>query len=142
MSSPLSILKTAGVKPESKQPEMACCMADLIGKAFSTRNLLHFAHWSTNSYAAHEALGGLYYDIIEKLDEIVEVYQGKFGLLNISSQPAVKMTKDIVKHVKEESEWMCEHKAAIAQGLSPVMNLLDELEAAYLKTIYKLENLK
>lgn len=127
----------------AKKPANSDCtmMCELISKAFTTRNLLHFAHWSTGSLAAHLAVGDLYDGIIDKLDDIVEVYMGKFGKLDIKSQPAASMPADICEHVKLEMEWLCDNKQAIANNFAPVVNMLDDLEAAYSKACYKLTNL-
>lgn len=114
---------------------------ELISKAFTTRNLLHFKHWNTQSYSKHEALGSLYDDIIEQLDKIVEVYQGKFGLLSNLSVPAASVPEDILAYIKAEVDWVCKNKCSISQDNGAIKNLLDELEGMYLKTIYKLENL-
>lgn len=123
-------------------PKADCTMmCELISKAFTTRNLLHFAHWSTGSLAAHLAVGDMYDGIIDKLDDIVEVYMGKFGKLDIKSQPAATMPADITEHVKQEMEWLCDNKNAIANSFTPVVNMLDDLEAMYAKTVYKLTNL-
>ena len=115
---------------------------DLISKVFCTRNLLHFAHWKTTSYAQHRAMGSLYDSIVDQVDKIVEAYQGKFGLLDGLTTPKAKVPKDICKHVEEESNWMCNNKDSISNDNDAVKNLLDELEAMYLSTIYKLKNLR
>ena len=51
---------------------------DLIARVFCTRNCAHLAHWASDSYAEHEALGSFYEDIIDILDNFVEVYQGNY----------------------------------------------------------------
>lgn len=135
MASPLEILKSAKV-------DKGGCICKLISKAFTTRNLLHFAHLSTNSYAAHEALRDMYDDIIEKIDDIAEVYQGQFGLIGGLSSESAVVPKDICEHVKQEAAWLEANRSNIAKGSTPVENMLDELIATYYKTIYKLENLR
>lgn len=117
-------------------------IAEMISKVFTTRNLLHFAHWSTNSFAAHMALGDLYDEIVNQVDEIVECYQGKNGLLKGLYAQRASIPGDICEHVKSEAEWIAQNKEEIAGGTDSIMNLLDELDAAYLKAIYKLENLR
>jgi hypothetical protein len=135
MSNPKDILKKAVAGSDCSK------MCELVQRTFTTRNLLHFAHLSTKSYAAHMALGSLYDDIVEKVDGIAETMQGKFGLLEGLSQPASSMPSDIVKHVEEEMEWMCDNKPAISRGFAPVTNLLDDLEGTYSQTLYRLKNL-
>ena len=36
---------------------------DLIARVFCTRNCAHLAHWASDSYAEHEALGSFYENI-------------------------------------------------------------------------------
>lgn len=141
MASPIEVLKNA-VKVAEKKDVDHSCIQELVARAFTTRNLLQFDHWNTGSFASHMATGDLYDGIIDKIDAIVEAYMGKFGKLTITSQPAAQMPECICKHIKEEAEWMCDHKDKIANGSAPVKNMLDDLEGAYDSCVYKLENLK
>lgn len=136
-----SILKKGLETTEKEEDKGTGTINELISKAFTTRNLLHFKHWNTKSFAQHDALGELYDEIVDQIDEIVEVYQGKFGILTNLSVPSASVPEDIISHVKAESEWVCANKCSIAKENDAVKNLLDELEGMYLKTIYKLENL-
>lgn len=141
MANPLEILKGSGIgKAKNKSVEGVIC--ELISKAFTTRNLLHFAHWNTGSFAAHMALGDLYDDIIEDIDEIVEVYQGKYGLVSNLYTDAAKLPTDICLHVKAEAMWVEDNRTFISKGETAIENLIDNLIAHYHKTVYKLENLK
>ena len=145
---PMEMMK--GAKKESKTYETKehatseggnKYIKELINRVFTTRNLVHFAHWNTNSYAKHQALGGLYDGIVAKIDEIVEVYQGKFGLLQGLMSGCTAVPQDITAHIEEEAEWMMANRKEIAGECDAVLNLLDELEAGYLTAIYKLKNL-
>lgn len=137
MASPKEMLSKAVVTKGNSD-----ALRELVSRAFTTRNLLQFSHWSTGSLAAHLATGDLYDAIIDKIDDIVETYMGKHGKLVIKSQPAATVPDCICAHVKAEAEWMCDNKHAIANGSAPVLNMLDDLEGIYDKTVYKLENLK
>lgn len=141
MASPIMVLKISGVKnKKDKSPDGV--ISELISKAFTTRNLLHFAHWNTGSFAAHMALGDLYDGIIEDIDDIVETYQGKFGLVKDLHCDAAKLPDDICSHVKAEAEWVEENRTFISKGETSIENLIDNLIGSYHKTVYKLENLK
>ena len=37
-------------------------------------------HWQTKSYAEHQALGGLYDSLGDKIDEFVETFSGRYGV--------------------------------------------------------------
>ena len=42
----------------------------------------HILHWTTRSYAEHQALGTFYEELPDLLDAFVEAFQGKYGLLH------------------------------------------------------------
>jgi DNA-binding ferritin-like protein len=140
MANPKSVL-TAAIGTKPKEDEVESKMCDLIEKAFTTRNLLHYAHLSTKSYAAHQALGTMYEEIIDKIDSIAEVYQGKFGLLSNLEQCAATIPKDIVKYVEDEANWIDDNRVFISKGYKPIDNMMDDLLALYQQTLYKLKNL-
>lgn len=137
MANPLEILKSSGVKKKADNS----AITELITRAFTTRNLLHFAHWSTKSLAQHLAVGDLYDQIIDTIDDIVECYQGKNGLLSGLRCPAVEMPSDIVAHVRSEMDWVEANRDRISGGNNSIGNLVDSLTGHYQKCVYKLENL-
>ena len=148
MATPKDMLKiVVKAKKENEEYDAAKSgdssgIKELIARVFTTRNLAHFAHWKTNSYAAHMATGDLYDEIVELIDGIVEVYQGKFGLIQGASTNAASVPECLCKHVEQEAQWVAANKERIANKCSAIENELDTLEAAYLKVIYKLKNLK
>lgn len=46
---------------------------------FQMQNTLKFAHWRTKSYATHKALDKFMKHFLDKMDEFIEVWQGKYG---------------------------------------------------------------
>ena len=118
----------------------------LISPVFYTRNSAHLQHWKVKgpgSYAQHAALGSFYDGLIDKIDSIVEVYQGYFDLIAlVPPRPGALLPNDIVKHLSEDCDWIMENREEIAQDNSAVENLVDELLALYMSTLYKLRNLK
>jgi len=113
----------------------------LISRVFYARNLAHYEHWRTESYAQHKALGKFYDGVIEALDALVEAYQGLNGL--IGSIPSPTDTKgDSLKILKADAEWIEANHEEICGGNRAVANLIDNVTGIYLTTIYKLENLR
>jgi hypothetical protein len=113
----------------------------LISRVFYARNLAHYEHWRTKSYAQHKALGKFYDGVVEALDALVEAYQGLNGL--IGSIPSPTDTKgDSLKILKADAEWIEANHEEISGGNRAVANLIDNVTGIYLSTIYKLENLK
>jgi hypothetical protein len=113
---------------------------ELVGRVFATRNAAHIAHWRTKSFAQHVALDEFYSGLVEKIDEIVEVYQGAFGLIDAPTIPSVK-PDGILQHIADETSWIEENREKIAQEFCAVENLLDDLAGLYSRTYYKLKNL-
>ena len=116
---------------------------ELVSRVFATRNAAHLAHWAAEgegSDARHRALGDFYDGVIESIDKIVEIYQGAFGLIGKVEQRIEE--GDIIDLIGAEANWIVENRGEIARGLPPIENLLDELAGLYLKTFYKLRNLR
>lgn len=112
----------------------------LIATTFAARNQAHIEHWNSTSYAEHLALGDFYDEIIDLVDAFVECYQGKFGL--VGKVKLVPSTQPILDMLKEDSEWIEDNREGITKGINALGNLLDNITELYLRTIYKLENLK
>ncbi|NBW11885.1 MAG: hypothetical protein EBR82_28015 [Caulobacteraceae bacterium] len=105
------------------------------------RNAAHLAHWATKSYSEHKALGKLYDDLIDKIDNIVEAYQGYYGL--IGEVRIMMMPKDrIADLVRTELGWIQSNREKIAKKNTMIENLIDDLMQTYSTTHYKLVNLK
>lgn len=113
---------------------------ELVEKVFATRDAVHSGHWKTKSYSEHVALGDLYDGIVDKIDGIVEMYQGAFGLIDpVESKPVVG--KDIVRHLTDEAKWINDNREAISGDICAIENALDDLAGLYYRTLYKLKNL-
>lgn len=121
-------------------------MDRLIARVFATRDSTQLAHWAAKghgSYAKHVALGELYDGIIDKLDEIVEVYQGSGkGLVSVAFQSPRVSPEAIVDHIRNEADWIAKSREEIAAGIPSVLNLVDELHATYCRALYKLTYLQ
>lgn len=113
----------------------------LISRVFYARNLAHWSHWRTKSYAQHQALGQFYDDVIEALDTLVEAYQGAFDVIGDIPAPTAKGS-EVLPILRSDAKWIEEHHEEICEGNRAVANLIDSVTGVYLSTIYKLENLK
>jgi hypothetical protein len=113
----------------------------LISRVFYARNLAHFAHWRTKSYAQHQALGSFYDGVIDAIDPLVEAYQGAYDLIGAIPAPG-EMEKDALKCLEADAEWIEKNHEKICKGNRAVGNLVDGVTEVYLSAIYKLRNLK
>lgn len=112
----------------------------LAARVFADRDAAHRAHWATASYAAHMALGDLYEALPGAVDEIVEVYQGAFGLIGQFSVEAEPVDA-IVPYLQASVTWIEAGRDKIARGSTAVQNLIDGLIGEYRRALYKLVNL-
>lgn len=114
---------------------------DLVSRVFAMRNAAHLAHWSTKSYAEHKALGKFYDELIDKIDSIIEAYQGWFGLIG-EVRMIVMSKKDIAEAIRTDLTWMSTNRDKICKKNTMMENLIDDLMQLYSTTHYKLVNLK
>jgi DNA-binding ferritin-like protein len=116
-------------------------LEELICRTFYTRNEAHLAHWRTKSFAEHKALDEFYNGVIETIDEIVEAYQGSFGIIKELPEEEYK-DMEILERLQDDAKWINKNRSKIARNVPSIENLVDELTDLYLTTIYKLKFLK
>ena len=109
----------------------------LIARAFASRNCAHLTHWKTRSLAEHLATGEFYDEVIDIVDNLVECYQGNFGL--IKEVPLSNHQGDILTCLEADAIWIAENEDEITGEVDALENILQELLGLYLKTIYKLK---
>ena len=120
--------------------------AEFFGLLFQVRNQAHLRHLKPSkpgqlgSGWEHSALNSFYDGILDMADSLIESYQGKYGLIDISVPSATAPT-DVVKTLKDLAE-MTEHTAYDSFQESWIKNQLDTMSELIYSTIYKLENLK
>lgn len=114
---------------------------ELIARVFSVRDGAQLQHWTTKSYAQHQALGEFYEEVIEKLDGIVEAYQGYFGIIGTVRLQQLPF-QDFATLIADEAKMISEARSEIARNVAAIENLVDGLSETYFKTFYKLANLK
>lgn len=110
---------------------------ELASRAFQSRDVAHRAHFRTGSFSAHKALEKFYEDVIDSIDEIVEVWQGQFGLLGefeVNTEPVA----DVAAYLTAEADWIATMRDEIAGSSMTVANLIDELGAIYRRAVYRL----
>jgi hypothetical protein len=118
-------------------------ITELIYRVFETRNESHLAHWATKSYAEHVALNDFYDAVLGPLDDLVENYQACFGLVGKpTEEKEEKEEVNILSCLKDDVKFINKNRGKICKDIPALLNILDELQAVYLKTIYKLENLR
>lgn len=116
-------------------------LEELICRIFYSRNEAHLAHWKASTLSEHLALGDYYDEVIEKLDKLVEAYQGSFGLIkDLPKKEHEEM--DILARLQDDAKFINKNRSEIARKVAALENIVDEIMDLYLTTIYKLKFLK
>ena len=102
----------------------------------------HILHLTTTSYAEHKALEDYYTEVGDRVDEFIEAFQGKYGLLHdftadyvLPGQPIEYLTylKDEVATLRRSEKFPQD---------SELQNSVDEIAQLIDSTLYKLRFLK
>ena len=113
----------------------------LFIKLFSSRQIAHNEHLKTDLYSAHVALQEYYKGILSLTDNLIETYQGQFGLIDPIDGLFLNC-EDFIEYLSSfaaEVNNLAAKTPAQAQHLS---NIMQEISALMYKTIYKLKYLK
>ena len=128
-------------KEESKETGP---VSKFISKLLESREMAQVYHWTVKgdmgSHAAHLALEAYYTEVIEHIDEIVETYQGQYGLIEEYGIIDTKETKstDKLEYYKQVVEFVKSERTCIKTEDTHLHNLIDEVVALLYRTIYKL----
>ena len=116
---------------------------ELLAILFLSREVAHKEHLKTESFAQHMALGSFYEDLIPLADKLAEVCQGRTGEL-ITDIPSYSSGSkgNILSTLKKLLERVEETRKECYPDDTSIQNIIDEIVALYLSTIYKLTFLK
>lgn len=117
---------------------MAC-----IQKILNFQNELRLHHWGTQSYAAHQALGGAYEGLDDLLDTFAETYMGVFGKQEVSQINSLQFNgpgKTTPQKVLDSLEeyLMNEVTKEVGNDQTALLNIRDEMLGLVQKTKYLL----
>ena len=146
----LDLMSGKKEQPEPKQEEEKVEVSEggdvskFISKLLESREMAQVYHWTVKgdmgSHAAHLALEAYYDGVIGFIDDIVEIYQGQYGLIEgydvIDTTDA--KSKDRLDYFKETVEFVKSGRKCIKAEDTHIHNIVDELIALQYKTIYKL----
>jgi hypothetical protein len=115
---------------------MSC--ADFVGQLFLARDVTHSVHLNTRSYAKHKALGHFYPKIIDLADDLVEIYQGRRGLIGPITLHSAEKTGNVVEFLEDSLKKIEKGREEFGDDTA-IQNIVDEIIALYLSTLYKLK---
>ena len=114
--------------------------AEFIGMMFLARDTAHSVHLNTRSYAKHKALKSFYEGIVDLADTLAEAYQGRHGLIGPIALMSAKKTNNIVDFLEGQLSEIEEMRyKVIDKSDTALQNIVDEIVALYLSTLYKLK---
>jgi hypothetical protein len=112
---------------------------DFVGTLFLARDVAHSVHLNTRSYSKHKALRGFYDNVIDLADNFAEAYQGRHGLMGPITLQSAKKTTNIIDFLQNQLEEIEADRYKICDETdSAIQNIIDEIIALYLSTLYKL----
>lgn len=113
----------------------------LIAKLFEARQVSHNAHLQTKSYSQHVALGEFYNSLLSFSDDLIETYQGQYGIVTgYEKMMDIEPVKDIEVYIDDCVKIFSAAKDGLKD--SHLKNIMEEIIALTYKTLYKLKNLK
>ena len=114
--------------------------ADFVGHLFLARDVAHSVHLNTRSYAKHKALGSFYDGIIDLADSFAEAYQGRHGLIGPISLQTAKKNGNIVEFLQDSLDEIEANRYKVCEESdTAIQNIIDEIVALYLSSLYKLK---
>ena len=114
-------------------------VCDFVGLLFLGRDVAHSVHLNTRSFSKHMALNTFYEEIVDLADGFTEAYQGRHGLIGPITLMSSKKTTNIVEFLQEQlAEIENVRYDVVDKSDTALQNLIDEIVALYLSTLYKL----
>jgi hypothetical protein len=119
--------------------------AKLFSKLFESREMAHIYHLQVNgepgSHAKHTALGDYYDGVLGFIDDLIETFQGQYGIVEEYNVIDTKETgsKDTIEYFNELARFIKEERKCINSEDTHLHNIIDEVVALVYKTLYKLK---
>jgi DNA-binding ferritin-like protein len=101
----------------------------------------HLLHWTTKSYAHHQALGEYYQQIPELVDQLAEAYMGRYGQFKAFPDDYYLPTDDPTEYLEGIKYFVQDSREIMPQD-SELQNLIDEIAQLIDSTLFKLKFLK
>jgi len=132
-------------EPQPETHEGPGTPVSLFSKLFESREMAHIYHLQVNgemgSHAAHTALGEYYDGVLDLIDDLIETYQGQYGIVDgyetIDTNDT--RTKEKIEYFEELSEFVKHARKAISEEDTHLQNIIDEVVALIYRTLYKLK---
>ena len=114
-------------------------VSTFVSTLFNSREQAHIFHLQTRSYAMHKTLNEYYEEIVGLVDDYVQTYQGRYGIIT-GYQPAVKFFEEdgeILNYFTALAKYIDSNRSALPVD-TDLNNIMDEISGLVRNTIYKL----
>lgn len=114
--------------------------AEFVGMLFLARDVAHSVHLNTRSFAKHSALNTFYDEIVGLADSFAEAYQGRHGLIGPIALMSASKTSDVISFLQAQLDEIEKVRYDVVDRKDTALhNIIDEIVALYLSTLYKLK---
>lgn len=120
---------------------MKADIQQFMGLLFASRDYAHKAHLATESYSQHKALNKFYVNIVDLADDLAETWMGR-NAQKIGEIPTINAPKGEPLTVFKRLLDVVQDTRDFCSEDSVLSNIMDEIEALYSTTLYKLKFLK
>jgi len=123
-------------------------MTNLASMLFHSVTQTHVFHLRTKgfgSYSSHKALQIYYEDIVGLIDELVEGYQGKKGLIEFKSVKGLDndaSLENVISYFENLAKFVETERQSEELDISFIQNEIDNVEKLIYSTLYKLRKLQ
>lgn len=124
-----------------------CGVVKFFSKLFESREKSHIFHLqakgSESSLVTHLALETYYDDIVDLIDDLIEIYQGQYGIVEGYEILAKGETpNDVIEYFEELALIITKDKNCISNEDTHLHSIIDDIVSLIYKTLYKLKFLK
>ena len=139
------VTKVEQPEPQPETNEGPGSPVSLFSKLFESREMAHIYHLQVNgemgSHAAHTALNEYYDGILELIDDLIETYQGQYGIVDGYDviDTNTTRTKEKLEYFEGLVEFVKHGRKAISAEDTHLQNIVDEVVALIYRTLYKLK---
>ena len=133
------------IEVENKIENNAGAPVSLFSKLFESREMAHIYHLQVNgeqgSHAAHTALNEYYDDVLDLIDDLIETYQGQYGIVDGYDIIDTNTTrsKDKVEYFEGLVEFVKNGRKAISVEDTHLHSIIDDIVVLIYRTLYKLK---
>ena len=119
-----------------------------FSKLFESREIAHIYHLQVNgdpgSHGKHIALGDYYDGVLSLIDDLIESFQGQYGIIEEYDVIDTNDTKskDTIEYFNELARFIKEERKCINEEDTHLHSIIDDVVVLLYKTLYKLKYLK